>query len=85
MQLAGVAALTIAPTLLHALSETEEPEAKVADRSLFNDSTKVEEQEMERRSFMNDEAKFREDYGKRESGKAQVKTKQVMSIRFRVS
>src|SRR5271154_3417239 len=63
MQLAGVAALTLPPTLLQALSATEEPEGQLAGLSLFKPKA-VQEEDMERKSFINDEAKFREAFAK---------------------
>jgi transaldolase len=77
MQLAGVAALTLPPTLLHPLSHTNEPEDKVKDCSLFKHASKVEEQEMERKSFIDDETKYREAFAKSDGGKGKVKTTQV--------
>lgn len=79
MQVAGVAALTLPPTLLHPLSEMTEPEAKVAALSLFKHNTKMEGQEVERRSFLDEEAQFREALAKRDGGKGRVKTTQVPS------
>ncbi|ERF73134.1 hypothetical protein EPUS_09152 [Endocarpon pusillum Z07020] len=80
MQVAGVAALTLPPTLLHPLSEMTEPEAKVAALSLFNHNTKIEGQEMERRSFLDEEARFRETFAKRDGGKGRVKTTQAIDL-----
>ena len=80
MQLAGVSAFTVAPALLEALREAEEPEAKVAEMSLFKDQARVAEQEMERTTFVNDEGKFREAFTKRDGGKGQVKTRQVCML-----
>lgn len=80
MQVAGVAALTLPPTLLRPLSEMTEPEAKVTALSLFNHKTKVEGQEMERRSFVDEEAQFREAFAKSDGGKGKVKTTQVPSF-----
>ena len=77
MQLAGVSALTLTPTLLQALSDAHEPEAKVLDRSLFNKTPNVEERPVQRASFVNDESKFRTAFARSEGGKGQVKTKQV--------
>ncbi len=77
MQLAGVAALTIPPNLLHSLSGAEELETKLAECSIFNAKANVQEQKMERMSFMDDEDKFREAFSKRDGGKGELKTKQV--------
>jgi transaldolase len=75
MQLAGVAALTLPPTLLGPLSDTQQPEAELADRSMFKQEGKIEE--MERKSFVDDEAGFREAFAKTDVGKGEVKTTQV--------
>jgi len=80
MQLAGVAAFTVAPALLEALSETDAPEAKVADLSLFKDKETVTKQMIERTSFVNDEEKYLEAFAKREGGKGQVKTRQAIDL-----
>ncbi|MCJ1258511.1 hypothetical protein MMC24_006344 [Lignoscripta atroalba] len=80
MQLAGVSALTLTPTLLQALSDAHEPEAKVLDRSLFNKTPNVEERPVQRASFVNDESKFRTAFARSEGGKGQVKTKQAIDI-----
>jgi hypothetical protein len=77
MKLAGVAALTLPPSLLHPLSETKKPEAELSALSLFNHASKVGEQEIERKSFVGEEARFREAYAKSDGGKGQVKTTQV--------
>jgi transaldolase len=82
MQLAGVAALTLPPTLLHPLSHTNEPEDKVVDCSLFKPASKVQEQEMERKSFIDEEAKYREAFAKSDGGKGKVKTTQVRAEHF---
>ncbi|MCJ1281404.1 hypothetical protein MMC26_000723 [Xylographa opegraphella] len=79
MQLAGVAAFTIAPSLLRALSETKELEKMVAERSLFNNKI-YSAQSMQRTSFMDDEEKYREAFANRDSGKGQVKTKQAIEL-----
>jgi hypothetical protein len=80
LQLAGVATLTLPPSLLHPLSNTKMPEEKVAGSSLFNHESSIQEQEMGRQTFIDDEAKFREAYAKNEGGKGQLKTSQVLSI-----
>ena len=77
MQLAGVAAFTIAPAYMQALLETDKPEAKVAELSLFKDIKKPTEQGIERTSFLNDEERYREAFASRDGGKGQVKTRQV--------
>ena len=80
MQLAGVAAFTVAPALLQALSETSEPEAKVAALSIFRSGTVTTEQVTERETFINDEEKYREAFARRDGGKGQLKTRQVFNI-----
>lgn len=77
LQLAGVAAFTIAPALLQALVETHKPEAEVAELSLFKDKTKFAEQGIERASFVDAEGKYREAFARRDGGKGQAKTRQV--------
>ncbi|KAL9120198.1 MAG: hypothetical protein Q9187_003252 [Circinaria calcarea] len=84
MQLAGVAAFTIAPGYLQAMLERDEPEAKVAELSLFKDITKSTEQGIERTSFVNDEERYREAFASRDGGKGQVKTRQVCEHSFLV-
>lgn len=78
MQLAGVAALTLPPTLLSALSNMQESETTLVERSLFQRESKVAERETERRSFLK-EAEFRDAFSKSDGGKGQLKTKQVPS------
>jgi transaldolase len=76
MQLAGVAAFTIAPPLLEELAVTREAAAKLGNTSLFNQS-KIEARAME--SFIEDEHKYREAFGKSDGGKGRLKTIQVQS------
>lgn len=75
--LAGVASLTIAPDLVRKLSELEEAETTVSERSLFNKSAKTEAKDMERMAFLDDEAAFRKAFAQSESGRGAVKTEQV--------
>ncbi len=77
MQLAGVHALTIPPNLLQSLSDTEEPEAKLAAQSMFKRDKDAEEQQMERMSFIDDENKYREKFTKSDGGNGERKTRQV--------
>ena len=78
MQLAGVAAFTIAPGLLQSLSETNEPIANVAPLSLFKSGTQTAKHETPRLSFIDDEARYRKAFAARDGGKGQLKTKQVI-------
>ncbi|MCJ1404225.1 hypothetical protein MMC11_007450 [Xylographa trunciseda] len=80
MQLAGIAAFTLAPALLKALSETDAPEAKLASLSLFKDNEKVAEQPIKRTSFVNDEEKYLKAFAERDGGKGQIKTRQAIDL-----
>ena len=75
MRLAGVSALTLTPNLLEALTAAHEPEAALAERSMFaGKATKVSEHSMERLSYIDYESKFRSAFN---NGKGQVQTIQV--------
>ena len=77
VKLAGVASLTVAPSLLHTLSRSEELESQLVDRSLFQDKATLEGQEVEHTTFIDNEAMFREAFAKSAGGKGQSKTAQV--------
>ena len=85
MKLAGVAALTLPPTLLQALKETEDSTTRVADLSMFDGKIEIKTQVVEHSTFMDDEANFRAAFSKRDDGKAKVKTEQVRRIRPKVN
>lgn len=80
MQIAGVAALTLPPWLLLALSEKTEPKQKLVECSLFKDGARAKGQDMERICYMDNEGKFREAFSQSDGGKGQVKTAQVPNV-----
>ena len=77
IRLAGSSSMTIAPTLLRELSETQETEADLTSRSLFQGETNTQDQGAEHISFINDEVKYRAAFAKSISGKGTAKTAQV--------
>ena len=75
--IAGVDSLTIAPALLHQLSEETELEETLRYRSIFVDESAWRTRNIERLSFISDEQKFRVAFSKSANGHGAVKTKQV--------
>jgi hypothetical protein len=74
MQLAGIAAFTLAPPLLKELAEARQAVGKLEIMSLL-DKGRVEAGPTE--SFVNDELKFRAAFAKSDGGKGRLKTMQV--------
>lgn len=74
MQLAGVAAFTIAPSLLQELADAHQPVGKLDSLSVF-DKGLVEAGPIE--TFGTNELKFRAAFAKSDGGKGRLKTMQV--------
>lgn len=74
MELAGVAAFTIAPNFVYELGKIHEPEESAAARSRFN--SQVKQQEIGHKDFSN-ESEYREAFEKNDGGIGEAKTKQV--------
>lgn len=77
IQLAGVDSMTVAPDLLRLLSKIDEPEANLADSSIFEKENDERKQEIETQHFVNDESKYREAFARSYDGKGAWKTKEV--------
>lgn len=78
MQLAGVAAVTLPPSLLEALHQTYLSKTIVSDNSLFTSKAAIESCPLEKETFIDDEAKFRKAFSLRDGGKGKVKTDEVL-------
>lgn len=77
MELAGVASVTIAPDLVRKLSEQEEAQTSLGERSLFTGEASAGGKDTERMTFLDDEAGFRKAFAQSEGGRGAVKTEQV--------
>lgn len=79
LQLAGVAAMTIAPDILLELRSLKKTKAELDSQSMFQDegSMKKEYPSMERESFVDDEVAYRTAFSLRNEGKGHLKTIQV--------
>lgn len=76
MKLAGVASLTLPPSLLKDLRHTVDLEAEVAKLTMFQ----APETLMEQSTYINDETKFRDEMESCDDGKGHLKTEQVRNL-----
>ncbi|CAG8949078.1 hypothetical protein HYFRA_00002207 [Hymenoscyphus fraxineus] len=79
MLLAGVNALTIAPSLLEELKQVEWTERSVNGHSLFL-GRETEIGNMDSKTFINNEKEFRERFGKSQGGKGEKKTEEAIQL-----
>ncbi|OQE28197.1 hypothetical protein PENFLA_c005G02849 [Penicillium flavigenum] len=79
IMLAGVDALTIAPTVLKELAATERPQEELEGMSLFAKTAKATEA-VSYPSYIDSESGYRVNFAAREGGKAQFKTAQAISL-----
>jgi transaldolase len=76
VMLAGVDALTIAPTVLKELAATERPQEELESMSLFAKTAKATK-DASYPSYIDSEDQYRVHFAAGEGGKAQFKTAQV--------
>ena len=80
LRLAGVSALTLTPNLLETLAASHEPEATLAERSMFlGGVSKKSDRPMEHLNYVDHEAKFRAAFN---DGRGQVQTIQASIYEF---
>ncbi|KAL8967159.1 MAG: hypothetical protein Q9183_003044 [Haloplaca sp. 2 TL-2023] len=80
-QLAGIAAVTLAPDLLRELASTHELEDDLVKASIFKENTKsLVGQDTGMASYMDDETKYREAFAKSIHGKGEWRMKQAIEI-----